>query len=154
MLFCWSGTTPSRTQNPQPPIILASIMSVVSLSPTTATCEESVTPVSGCVRKYAIISDPQPGFLTEWGNTWTPVLFSTSAACFRSLSQLVAPDVLDTTRSLRPGYAARSLSKWSYIVSASGSFISLFCVTVPCKGHTLPWHLDRQSSHPCLGLQP
>lgn len=51
MLFWRIGTTPSRIQKPQPPIIFASIMSVVRRSPTTATCDGSVTPVSGCCRK-------------------------------------------------------------------------------------------------------
>ncbi len=51
MLFWRIGTTPSLIQKPQPPIIFASIMSVVRRSPTTATCDGSVTPVSGCCRK-------------------------------------------------------------------------------------------------------
>lgn len=62
MLFFSGATTPSLIQNPQPPIMLASIMSVVKRSPTTATCDGWETPVSGCLRKYSMISEPQPGF--------------------------------------------------------------------------------------------
>lgn len=65
MLFFSKGITPSLTQNPQPPVMFASIISVVSLSPTNAMCAGSVTPVSGCFWKYSMISSPHPGFFTE-----------------------------------------------------------------------------------------
>jgi len=46
--FCAKGITPSLTQNPQAPIKFAIITSVVSRSPTIASCDGDVTPVSGC----------------------------------------------------------------------------------------------------------
>ncbi len=50
LLFC-RGTTPSLTHRPQLPIMLASIMSVESRSPTTAIWSGLVTPASGWARK-------------------------------------------------------------------------------------------------------
>lgn len=111
MLFFSKGITPSLTQKPHPPVILASIISVVSLSPTNATCAGSVTPVSGCFLKYSMISWPHPGFFTECDSTVMPVFSSTSAASFKFLSQDVAPAVFETTSNLRPGYASLSFSK-------------------------------------------
>jgi hypothetical protein len=113
MLFFSAGTTPSLTQKPQAPIILASIMSVLNRSPTTAICEGCDTPVSGWLRKYSMISSPQPGFLLACGSTGSPVDFSSSAASVSFLSKDVAPAVLETIRSFFPGYAALSLSKCS-----------------------------------------
>jgi hypothetical protein len=74
------GTTPSLTQSAYDPARFAIMTSVVSLSPTTATCSGLVTPVSGCARKYSMISAPQPGFLVECASTVTPVAASTARA--------------------------------------------------------------------------
>ena len=111
MLFCCSGMTPSLIQKPHPPIMLASIMSVVRRSPTTAMWEGSVTPVSGYFLKYSMISAPQPGFFTAWCKTVMPVEASTAVACFDFVSQLFAPAVLETMRSRRPGYCRFKASK-------------------------------------------
>lgn len=155
MLFFSRGMTPSLIQKPHPPIMLASIMSVVRRSPTTAICDVSVTPVSGCFLKYSMISAPHPGFLTECDSTGMPVAPSTSTACFSLGSQLLAPAVLETMRSLRPGYAFFKASKCAWLcvseMLTGRDAVSRF---KPCSHCGPRLYGDRQSSHPCRGPQP
>lgn len=94
-------TTPSFTQIPLAPMILAIIISVNSLSPTTATSEGLSQTLF--FWKYSMISSWQPGFFVLCRNTATPVLCSRIWACLWPLSSFVPAELL-TIRSLAPGY--------------------------------------------------